>query len=113
VEQKRPLHTLEEEMTGTTHAEIGAYLLALWGLPSAVVTAVSQHHHAISVTADTPLDIRLALHLADMLEHEAAGHLENLLPGALDDFCKASPEWTESLPEWREIAQEVVQREAQ
>jgi putative nucleotidyltransferase with HDIG domain len=113
VEQKRPLQTLEEEMTGTTHAEIGAYLLALWGLPSAVVTAVSQHHLPISVTADTPLDIRLAVRLADMLEHEAAGHLENILPGALEDFCKASPEWTESLPEWRKIAEDVVQGEAQ
>ncbi|HMD49975.1 MAG TPA: response regulator [Bryobacteraceae bacterium] len=107
-----PLHTLEEEITGTTHAEVGAYLLALWGLPSPVVTAVSQHHHPVSAAADTAIDIRLALHLADMLENEAAGHLENLLPGALEEFCKDSVEWSESLREWRKIAGEVVQREA-
>lgn len=111
-DRNRPLHTLEEEITGTTHAEIGAYLLALWGLPSAVVTAVSQHHQPVSVTANTALDISLALHLADMLEHEAAGHPEHLSPGALDEFCEDSPEWAESLPEWRKIAGEIVEREA-
>jgi HD-like signal output (HDOD) protein/CheY-like chemotaxis protein len=29
---------------GVTHAEIGAYLLALWGLPTAIVEAVAWHH---------------------------------------------------------------------
>ncbi len=35
----------EYEILGASHAEIGAYLLALWGLPYPVVEAVAHHHH--------------------------------------------------------------------
>jgi HD-like signal output (HDOD) protein len=38
------LHEVEAERYGVTHAEIGAYLLALWNLPDELVTAVSAHH---------------------------------------------------------------------
>lgn len=36
--------TLEREAFGVSHAEVGACLLGLWGLPFAVVEAVAQHH---------------------------------------------------------------------
>ena len=34
----------EQEVFGTTHAEIGAYLLGLWGLDESVVEAIAYHH---------------------------------------------------------------------
>ena len=40
----------ERRITGATHAEIGAYLLGLWGLPYAVVEAVALHHTPKAVT---------------------------------------------------------------
>lgn len=39
------LHEAERATFGTTHAEVGAYLLGLWGLPHAMVQATAQHHH--------------------------------------------------------------------
>lgn len=30
---------------GATHAQVGAYLLKLWGLPDSIVEAVEHHHH--------------------------------------------------------------------
>lgn len=39
-----PLHLLEEEALGTTHAGVGAQLLRLWGIPDAVVEVVERHH---------------------------------------------------------------------
>jgi HD-like signal output (HDOD) protein len=39
-----PLHVVDQERLGFTHADIGAYLLALWGLPDTVVEAVAEHH---------------------------------------------------------------------
>jgi putative nucleotidyltransferase with HDIG domain len=36
---------VEMELFGVTHASIGAHLLRLWGLPTAVVEAVAWHHH--------------------------------------------------------------------
>ena len=34
----------EREEFGTTHAEVGAYLFGLWGLPESIVEAVAYHH---------------------------------------------------------------------
>jgi putative nucleotidyltransferase with HDIG domain len=39
-----PLHAAEIQVIGASHAEIGAYLLGIWGLPYPVVEAVAHHH---------------------------------------------------------------------
>lgn len=41
--RKQPLHEVELALFGASHAEIGAYLLGLWGLPQRVVSAVANH----------------------------------------------------------------------
>jgi len=41
--RKQPLAQVESDMFGATHAEIGAYLLGLWGLPPRIVSAVGNH----------------------------------------------------------------------
>lgn len=45
-----PLLECERRVTGATHAEIGAYLLGLWGLPYPIVEAVALHHTPTAVT---------------------------------------------------------------
>jgi putative nucleotidyltransferase with HDIG domain len=39
-----PLHAAETQVIGASHAELGAYLLGIWGLPHSVVEAVAHHH---------------------------------------------------------------------
>lgn len=39
-----PMHEAETRVLGASHAEVGAYLLGLWGLPYPVVEAVAHHH---------------------------------------------------------------------
>jgi HD-like signal output (HDOD) protein len=46
-----PLVECERLTTGASHAEIGAYLLGLWGLPYSIVEAVALHHAPTSITA--------------------------------------------------------------
>ena len=48
--ERLPLFECERLTTGSTHAEIGAYLLGLWGLPYSVVEAVAFHHTPTAVT---------------------------------------------------------------
>jgi len=62
----RPSHQVEEEMFGVSHAEIGAYLLGLWGLPPAIVEAVAHHHHP-ERASDDQRPAAAALYLADYL----------------------------------------------
>jgi HD-like signal output (HDOD) protein len=39
-----PMHEAERRVLGTCHAEIGAYLLGLWGMPNTLVEAIAYHH---------------------------------------------------------------------
>lgn len=45
-----PMYAAEIEVIGASHAEIGAYLLGIWGLPHPVVEAVAHHHRPERVT---------------------------------------------------------------
>jgi putative nucleotidyltransferase with HDIG domain len=59
-----PLYEAEVEVFGTSHSEIGAYLLGLWGLPDPIVEAVSFHHNPGEVGESEP-GILCALHIAN------------------------------------------------
>jgi HD-like signal output (HDOD) protein len=62
----RPLVELEYERFGASHAEIGAYLLGLWGLPYSLVEAVARHHTPSRVQ-QTDFDVLGVLVLAEAL----------------------------------------------
>jgi putative nucleotidyltransferase with HDIG domain len=55
----------EKYVFGTTHAEIGAYLLRLWGLPEIVTEAVL-HHHDANRFEEGDINILTAVHLANV-----------------------------------------------
>ncbi len=59
----------EKNAFKSTHAEVGGYLLGLWGLPTPLVEAVVMHHSPSDsgVTAFCPLT---AVHVANMLAHD-------------------------------------------
>jgi len=59
----------ERQVFGTTHAEVGAYLFGLWGLPEPIMEAVLFHHSPdrCMATTFTPLT---AVHVANVIEHE-------------------------------------------
>lgn len=44
-EQDITICEAELAVFGTTHAEVGAYMLGLWGIDDTVVSAVAYHHH--------------------------------------------------------------------
>lgn len=51
--QQCDLCEAERQILGTTHAELGACLLGLWGLPGNIVRAVAHHHCAPKKTANS------------------------------------------------------------
>lgn len=60
--------TQECEMIGTTHAEIGAYLMGLWGLEPPILAAIAFHH----CPQDSPMQAigpLTAVHLANGFDH--------------------------------------------
>jgi putative nucleotidyltransferase with HDIG domain len=75
-----PLWQAEMATLAASHAEVGAYLAGLWGLPDPIVEAIAFHHHPRKAAPSgfTPLS---AVHLANALEHHEAIDTEYL--GAL------------------------------
>ncbi|WP_436717802.1 response regulator [Roseiconus lacunae] len=63
-----PLHVIERKVFNASHAEVGAHLLGLWGLPHPIVEAVAFHHRPSDANNDrfSPLT---AVYLADQLNH--------------------------------------------
>ena len=59
----------ERRVFATTHAEVGGYLLGLWGLPDSVVDAVAYHHEP-SRCAGQRFSPLTAVHVANALGHE-------------------------------------------
>lgn len=111
-EQQRPLHEVEQELAGVTHAEIGAYLLGLWGLPWAVVEAVA-HHHAPGRVPSQGMDALAAVYIANALAREfgAAPNSEpDLVQPALDPVYLEMLGVAGELPAWREMAREISER---
>jgi putative nucleotidyltransferase with HDIG domain len=74
LEQYRPIPgvspdsvlTEEIQRLGCTHAQVGAYLTSIWGLPIPLVHAVASHH-CPSETADTKFTSLTAVHVADAI----------------------------------------------
>jgi HD-like signal output (HDOD) protein/CheY-like chemotaxis protein len=69
-----PLMSAERAAFGASHAEIGGYLLGLWGLPVSLVEAVVYHHHPRDCHSPA-FSALTAVHAADVFEHERAAGL--------------------------------------
>ena len=82
-QQRRPLYVVEEELHGFTHAEAGAYLLGLWGLPYPIVEAVAHHHHPQRVR-QCRFDTLAAVYVADHLAWEVWPQGGELVGAALE-----------------------------
>jgi HD-like signal output (HDOD) protein/CheY-like chemotaxis protein len=108
----------EEELLGTSHAEIGAYLLGLWGIPDVVVEAIAHHHHPGRIPHSgldsSTLDSSTAVYVADLLAHELDAHPEDSTGSELRDSdrsCLETLGLLQRFAEFRELAVGNAQRE--
>lgn len=64
-----PVRNAEEMIMGCDHAQMGAYLIGLWGLPDSIVEAIAFHHSRDQVMREefTPL---AAVYAANQLVHD-------------------------------------------
>lgn len=105
LQEGRPLHLVEEEVIGTSHAALGAYLLSLWGLPKAIVDAVWSHHRPGAVPhASKRLDVISITHIADA----PAAEFEPQLAGRWDLQYLDRLGVTDQIPAWRRIAHDIA-----
>jgi HD-like signal output (HDOD) protein len=99
LEERVLLTTAEMEEFGITHAEVGAYLLGLWGIPAPVLKIVGMHHrpHLIREAGFLP---ELAIYAADVLAGEAGGS-DLFRTGWFDEVALARLGFLDRVEPWR------------
>jgi HD-like signal output (HDOD) protein len=70
--KKTDLCEAEREILGCTHAEVGAYLLGMWGLPGSVVEGVARHC-APSAALNSEFTVGAAVCAASIFHEEICG----------------------------------------
>ncbi len=102
-----PLYVIEQKVLGATHAEVGAYLLGLWGLSNNIVEGVAFHHQpSRSMTkAFSPLT---AVHAANALVHDADAENKTDIPSLLDTSYIDALGLSHRLEDWRGIVSDVI-----
>jgi putative nucleotidyltransferase with HDIG domain len=102
-ETRTPLVEVERKHFQATHAEVGAYLLALWGLPIPLVEAVANHHHPRHCGTQE-LCLAGVVHMANALQHVQTVH-PDMVPSPVDMEYLNFLGFTEQFEAWRaEIA---------
>jgi HD-like signal output (HDOD) protein/ActR/RegA family two-component response regulator len=112
-EERIPLVEAEFDEYGLTHAEVGAYLLGLWGLPYPIVEAVAHHHQPRAVAQrgfDALAAVYIAAELIDEIQPERTGVAS--LRGPLDEAYVEALGVKDRLDEWREMVKSQIQAQA-
>lgn len=96
----QPLSVLERAELGTTHAEVGAYLLGLWGMPPPLIEAVALHHSP----AELPAEVGLAgvVYVANLLAEDGPG-------AVIDPDYLARTGLVDQQPRWRRLAERILE----
>jgi HD-like signal output (HDOD) protein/CheY-like chemotaxis protein len=105
----QPAWQMERQILKATHADIGGYLLELWGLPEAVTKAVCLHHQPIAEETEglTPLAI---VHVANHFAHEVKDPSAIPAEGSsgLDvDYLQVNG-LADRIPVWREAIEQTL-----
>lgn len=97
-----PQSEIEQRELGATHAEVGAYLLGLWGLGDPIVEAVAFHHRPSECVGEifSPLT---AVHVANALHQESSQQATGGSPSQIDAVYLEKLHMTHRLPHWREL----------
>ncbi len=107
--EKSKITEAEHKIFGATHAEAGAYLLGLWGLPDPIIGAVAFHHNPTQSPTKESIPLT-AIHAANVMVCEACSNdIAGGLP-QIDEGYLAELNLKEQLPAWQKISQEAVQK---
>lgn len=94
----------EREVFGHTHAEVGAYLMGLWGLPGPVVDAIAFHH--CPTRCPRPGASLAACHVANVFDHRLYCFSPRSVVPLLDARFLERMELLDMVPAWTEAARQ-------
>lgn len=96
------LWELEHETFGTSHAEIGAYLMGLWNLENPIIEAIA-FHHCPAKSVSTQMGLLAAVHVANALDHAEGLPQDQQMDLQYDDEYLDRLGVANRIPEWRQL----------
>ncbi|MEO5954364.1 MAG: response regulator [Nitrospiraceae bacterium] len=93
----------EQAVFKTSHEDVGAYLLGLWGVSDAIVEAVAFHHHPGECFQEG-FSLLAAVHVANALEESSDPTTTNGIPTPIDREYLTACGLTEDLSGWYKAA---------
>lgn len=103
------LWELEYAVFGTSHAEIGAYLMGLWNLENPIIEAIA-FHHCPSKSAASQLGLLTVVHVANALDHEEESPEDQQPELQYENEYLDQLGVADRIPEWRRICIEYAER---
>jgi putative nucleotidyltransferase with HDIG domain len=100
---------LEYETFGTSHAEIGAYLMGLWSLETPIIEAIA-FHHCPSKSMTQNVGLLTAVHIGNALDHEGQTDSEEESDIQFDSEYLDTLGEADRLPEWRQVCKASTER---
>jgi HD-like signal output (HDOD) protein/CheY-like chemotaxis protein len=99
----------EYQVLGTSHAEMGGYLLGIWGLPITIVEAVAFHHAPWQQIANSA-GIVDVLYVANGLLNMCKFEKEVAYSGYIDIDYLRQVGFADHLDEWLAMARDLIKR---
>ena len=97
----KPLYEEELAAFGVTHAQVGGYLLGVWGMPAALVEAATLHHEP-SRSSWGDFSILTATHFANVYVHEKEGTQDGLPLPQIDMAHLQAVGLENKIDDWRD-----------
>lgn len=105
-DKKVAVAVAERAILGATHAEVGAYLLGLWGFPPPVVEAVAYHHQP-QCCSPSVSNVVTVTHVANCIEHEMVNQRTHATWSKIDLNYLRRIGVEERLPIWQERCERI------
>jgi HD-like signal output (HDOD) protein/ActR/RegA family two-component response regulator len=105
---KLPSWEAEWKIFGTSHSEIGCYLLGLWGMRDPILEALA-FHHCPNRCQKSEFGLLTAVHVADVLEHTKNTEQTEEVTAQIDMDYLSKVGGDHRLPVWKEVCMKVAQ----
>ena len=109
-EKGTPFHEVEKEMLKTTHAEVGAYLIGLWGLPDTVIEALAYHHYPDKIQVDG-LSPFISVYLANLFDHQLSAKKAQSKSIEIDKEFVKNNGFDNKIDLWRNLCEQDLMKE--
>ncbi len=105
----RNLWDLEYEAFGTSHAEIGAYLMGLWSLETPIIEAIAFHHCPANSMSQN-MGLLTAVHIGNAIDHNGQPSTNGNTDLQYDSQYLDTLGLADRIPEWRQVCNELSER---